>query len=99
MLTQLQRLLCFANLVVRPSATIGWWLYGASLVLSNAHLPFVLRLLATEKEMLGEQQEVPDRSLAALGDWMHVNYVRVMAVDLPLLLVTMAAALASGNWV
>jgi hypothetical protein len=97
-LTQLQRVACVANLVVRPSTTIGWWLYGASLVLSNAHLPFVPRLLASEKQMLEEQQEAPEKSLAALGDWMKVNNVRVMAVDLPLLLVTTAAAVVSGNW-
>lgn len=48
--------------------------------------------------MLGEQQEVPARSLAALGDWMQINNVRLMAVDMPLLLVTVAAALVSGNW-
>lgn len=97
-LTQLQRLLCIANLVVPSSTTVGWWLYGASLILSNAHLPFVPRLLASENKMIREQQEVPEESLTALGDWMKINNVRVLAVDLPLLLVTTAAALASGNW-
>jgi hypothetical protein len=58
----------------------------------------VPRLLASEKQMLEEQQEAPEKSLAALGDWMKVNNVRVMAVDLPLLLVTTAAAVVSGNW-
>ena len=97
-MTQLQRLLCIANLVVRSSTTVGWWLYGASLVLSNAHLPFVPRLLESENKMIREQQEAPEQSLTALGDWVKINNVRVLAVDLPLLLVTTAAALASGNW-
>ncbi|KAJ5507617.1 hypothetical protein N7527_009760 [Penicillium freii] len=97
-LTNLQRVACIANLVFRPSTTIGWWLYGASLVLSNAHLPFVPRLLRSEKQMLEEQHEAPEKGLAALGDWVTVNNVRVMGVDLPLLLVTTAAAVVSGNW-
>ena len=97
-LTQMQRLLCLANLMVRSSTTISWWLYGASFVLSNAHLPFVPRLLVAEKQLLGEQQKAPEESLAALKDWLKVNNIRVLAVDMPLLLVTTAAALASGNW-
>ncbi|KAL4894206.1 hypothetical protein BDV59DRAFT_176039, partial [Aspergillus ambiguus] len=97
-LTQLQRLLCIANLVVRPSTTISWWLYGASFILSNAHLPFVPRLLAAENRILGEQQKAPEESLAALGDWLKANNIRVLAVDLPLLLVTTAASVASGHW-
>ncbi|GKZ85687.1 hypothetical protein AnigIFM56816_011658 [Aspergillus niger] len=98
LLTQMQRLLCLANLMVRPSTTIGWWLYAASFILSNAHLPFVPRLLTAEKKLLGKQQQAPEESLVALQDWLKVNNIRVLAVDLPLLLVTTAAALASENW-
>lgn len=84
--------------MVRPSTTIGGWLYVASFILSNAHLPFVPRLLAAEEQLLGEQQKAQEESLAALQDWLKVNSIRMLAVDLPLLLVTTAAALASENW-
>ncbi|GCB25260.1 hypothetical protein AAWM_08145 [Aspergillus awamori] len=84
--------------MVRPSTTIGGWLYVASFILSNAHLPFVPRLLAAEEQLLGEQQKAQEESLAALQDWLKVNSIRVLVVDLPLLLVTTAAALASENW-
>ena len=96
-LTQLQRLTCLANVFLPPGDSIAWWLYVMTVVFGNAHLIFVPRLLKAERKIKSDDSS-PQVSLTALQEWMAVNNVRVVLVDVPLFFFTVAAATASANW-
>ncbi|RYP71905.1 hypothetical protein DL771_004508 [Monosporascus sp. 5C6A] len=97
-LSELQMVLCALNLLwAPPTGPTAWWLHLFSLVLANGHWPFVPRLLRAERAVK-DVRATPAQSLAALRDWMDVNNVRVLLVDVPQAFVTAAAALASATW-
>lgn len=89
-LTILLRLACIANLIVRPEGRLTRPLYGLCLAGAFAHLPVAPRMLVFERKMKSEESS-PSESLQGLYDWLSINNVRLLVVDVPLWLATGAA--------